>query len=129
MIENNKNQYVLKIPRFLKVTNRVEDNDLDIVKVKLRKNRICHMDFNPSFENAEGQRYFGDVYIQNQPEEVYPVANLSDINPATYPSKNLYEHIIERGFDDYIGKGHGVTSLRTGYDPAEQKLKFKMLKI
>ena len=44
----------MKIPRFLKVTNRVEDNDLDLVKFKLRKNMIHHMDFDPSFENTEG---------------------------------------------------------------------------
>ena len=51
-------KFSLKIPRFLKVTNRVSDNDLDYVKNKLRKNQIYHMDFEPSFENAEGQRYF-----------------------------------------------------------------------
>jgi hypothetical protein len=61
--ENHHSKFPLKIPRFLKVTNRVEDNDLDFVKNKLRKNQIYHMDFEPSFENAEGQRYFAKVYV------------------------------------------------------------------
>ena len=55
----------LKIPRFLKVTSRVEDNDLDMVRTKLRKNQVFHMNFNPSLENNEGQRYFSEVYVRN----------------------------------------------------------------
>ena len=43
-----------------------------MVRTKLRKNQVFHMEFNPSLENNEGQRYFAEVYIPNQPEEVQP---------------------------------------------------------
>lgn len=59
------------------MTNRLEDNDLDLVKFKLRKNAIDHLNFNPSFENAEGQRYFSRVYVANEPELVPEVANIN----------------------------------------------------
>ena len=99
----------------------MEDNDLDFVKNKLRKNQIYHMDFEPSFENAEGQRYFAKVYVQNKAEIVHPIEDLDvkKIDPSKYPTKNLFEHIInERGFANLMSKGKGaVTTLRTGYDP------------
>jgi hypothetical protein len=55
-------QCKVKIPRFLKVTTRKEDNDLETVRTKLRVNKIFHTKFNPSLENSEGQRYYEGVY-------------------------------------------------------------------
>ena len=102
------NKFDLKIPRFLKVTNRVEDNDLDMVKSKLRKNMIYHMDFDPSFENTEGRRYFAGVYVPNLPEEVvitedFDVDKLDDKD--AYLGANLFDYIIERGFNNVMAKG------------------------
>ena len=59
---------------------------------------------------------------------VYPIEELdvANIDPAKYPTKNLFEHIInERGFANLMSKGNkgAVTSLRTGYDPVQQRLK------
>lgn len=126
--ESHDTNFPLKIPRFLKVTNRVEDNDLDFVRSKLRKNQIYHMDFEPSYENAEGQRYFAKVYEKNRPEMVYKIEDLDVTKLAeenNYPTKNLFEHIInERGFANLMSSGKGaVTTLRTGYDPKQQRLK------
>jgi hypothetical protein len=61
------------------VTNRVEDNDLDLVKSKLRRNMIHHMDFDPSLENTEGRRYFAGVYVPNRHEEVFTFDDLKNI--------------------------------------------------
>jgi hypothetical protein len=112
------------------VTNRIEDNDLDQVKFKLRKNKIHHLDFNPSFENTEGRRYFADVYVPNRDEDVCPIENLDidNVDPESYPLNNLYEYIIERGFNNYMEKGSGVTCLRTGFDPGKIRLKYLELK-
>jgi iron-sulfur cluster repair protein YtfE (RIC family) len=69
--------------------------------------------------------------VPNQPEEVYPIDDLdvSKLDPKTYPTKNLFEHLVkERGFANLMSKGAGaVTTLRTGYDPAEQRLKQLMI--
>ncbi len=54
----------------------MEDNDLDIVRNKLRKNQIYHMEFEPSYENAEGQRYFAKVYEKNKTEIVHKIDDL-----------------------------------------------------
>jgi predicted RecB family nuclease len=90
----------LKIPRFLKVSCRPEDNDLEMVRKKLRKNQVFHMEFNPSLENNEGQRYFADVYIPNQPEEVQPK------DSSSRKRKGFLDFIIkERGFSNMIQKG------------------------
>ena len=90
----------LKIPRFLKVSCRPEDNDLDMVRTKLRKNQVFHMEFNPSLENNEGQRYFADVYVPNQPEEVQAK------DSSSKNRKGFLDFIIkERGFSNIIQKG------------------------
>ena len=119
-----------KIPRFLKVTNRLEDNDLDQVKFKLRKNAIDHLHFNPSFENAEGQRYFSRVYVPNQHEFVPHLVDmdLADLSADDLPDKNLYDFIIERGFKNMIGKGTGVTCMRTGYNPGKLRRQYLEIK-
>lgn len=81
------------------------------------------MEFEPSYENAEGQRYFAKVYEKNKSEIVHKIDDLdvTQLNDETYPTKNLFEYIInERGFANLMSKGKGaVTSLRTGYDPKE----------
>jgi hypothetical protein len=118
----------LKIPRFLKVTNRIEDNDLDLVKTKLRKNMICHLDFDPSFENSEGRRYFGRVYVPNKAEEVFTYEDLEKLNPEEYPMQNLFDYIINRGFQNLMGKGTAITSLRTGYDPKKLIEQFELIR-
>jgi hypothetical protein len=53
---------------------------------------------------------------------------LSSIDPSMLPSKNLYDYIIERGFNSFMGKGSGITSLRTGYDPAKLRLKYEQMR-
>jgi hypothetical protein len=97
----------------------VEDNDLDYVKTKLRKNMICHLDFDPSYENSEGRRYFAKVYVPNRAEDVFTFEDLEKLNPEDYPAQNLYDYIIDRGFQNFMGKGTAITSLRTGYDPGK----------
>lgn len=120
-------KYDLKIPRFLKVTNRIEDNDVDLVKSKLRRNMIFHMDFDPSLDNTEGRRYFAGVYIPNKHEEVFSLEEIDfkNIDPSMLPSNNLYDYIIDRGFGGSMGKGAGITTLRTGYNPAKQRQRFE----
>lgn len=90
---------------------------------------ICHMDFDPSYENTEGKRYFTGVYVPNRTEEMFSFDNNKPIedqvDPETYPSQNLYDYIINRGFSMSMGKGSGVTCLRTGYDPAKQRKNFE----
>lgn len=93
-------KYDLKIPRFFKVTNRIEDNDLDLIKTKLRKNKIDHLNFNAALENNEGRRYFSGVYVPNEPEEVFEFDDefdLKDIETGAieYPTQNLYDYIIK----------------------------------
>lgn len=124
----DKTNYDLKVPRFLKVTNRIEDNDLDLVKSKLRKNMVCHMNFDPSYENSEGRRYFARVYVPNQPETVFTFDDLENLDPASYPQQNLYDYIIDRGFNNFMGKGTSITSLRTGYDPAKLRARFELMR-
>jgi hypothetical protein len=82
------------------------------------------MDFDPSLENNEGRRYFAKVYQPNVAEEVPIIEDLdlTKIDPNTYPRQNLYDHIIqERGFRNLMGQGQGITCLRTGFDPAQQR--------
>jgi hypothetical protein len=51
--------------------------------------------------------------------------DVTNIDASKYPTKNLFEHIInERGFANLMSGGKGaVTTLRTGYDPVQQRLK------
>jgi len=73
------------------------------------------MNFNPSLENNEGQRYFQEVYIPNKPEEVKPPG-------SSQKRKGFLDFIIkERGFSNMIEKGEQVTCLRTGYNPTKQR--------
>ena len=55
----------VKIPRCLKVSSRVEDNDIEIIRKKIRMNKIFHTKFDPSIGNSEGSRYFEGVYNPN----------------------------------------------------------------
>ena len=70
------------------------------------------------------------MYVPNEPEEVMeiPDFDLTNITVENYPSKNLYNYIIDRGFKNVIGKGHGVTCLRTGYNPGKQRKHYLELK-
>lgn len=97
------------------------------MKFKLRKNAIDHLHFNPSFDNAEGQRYFNRVYVPNQHELVPQIDNITDLTADDVPDNNLFDFIIERGFKNMIGKGTGVMSMRTGYNPG--KLRRQALEI
>ena len=92
----------------MKVTNKFEDNNLDIIRRKLRKNKIVHTKFDPSLDNSEGRRYYTGIYVPNK--------ELTDEN-GDEEIKNLYEYIVSNGLHLKIDETDAITHLRTGYDP------------
>ncbi len=99
----------MKIPRCLKISSRYQDNNIDIIRRKLRKNKICHQSFNPSLDNIEGRRYYSGVYKANESVMSYSETEI----------KNLYEFLVTTGLYKSSDKIENITHLRTGYDPKE----------
>ena len=81
-----------KIPRHLKYTNAPEDNNIDLVRHRLRKNLILHKEFDSFIESPAGQAQFRGVMDMSNPNQV-------EGNPAIDGEpKNVYGFLIEKGF-------------------------------
>ena len=80
-----------KIPKYLKYSSKMKDNDIEQVRQRLRLNKIHHLKFEPFLENSDGLQYFYKIYEANNPEHIEGTKE----NMAT--SKNLYAYNLERG--------------------------------
>ena len=60
----------MAIPRNLTISGRPEDNDIDLVRKRIRLNNIAHKEFDLAFLKQDTQRYFKDVYEHNNPKHV-----------------------------------------------------------
>lgn len=58
------------IPPYMKYSSRREDNDIETVRTRLRKNLIFHNDFDPFLDSKLGKIYYQGVYEMNNPEHV-----------------------------------------------------------
>ena len=112
------------MPRCLKISTKLEDNDLDCVKQRLRINRVFHDLFDPSLESSEGYRYYSGVLpIDNQNALIKktPRSVQQGSSPKEDNSQNLYEHIIRTGDYKKFMKRVLITHLRTGFNAKEIK--------
>ena len=51
-------------------TSRLADNDVDEVRMRLRRNLIAHKDFDVSLRKKDTERYFKGIYQRNNLEHV-----------------------------------------------------------
>ncbi|CDW77892.1 glutathione peroxidase [Stylonychia lemnae] len=108
----------IKIPRCLKISGRYEDNNIELVRKKLRQNRFFHHIFDPSLDNSEGTRYYEGVY---SPVDATNQDKKDDLENAM----NLYEYIVQKGLYKELHNKETITHLRTGFDPKKQKALFE----
>lgn len=80
-----------QIPKYMKYSSRLEDNDIELARQRLRMNQMAHHKFDPYLESNEGQLYYKGVYEPNNPEHVEGTRE-----NANAP-KNLYAYNISKG--------------------------------
>ena len=56
----------MSIPQNIKYTTKKEETNVDILRQKIRKNKIDHINFNPIIESNEGKKYYGKLYKPNK---------------------------------------------------------------
>jgi hypothetical protein len=78
------------IPGNITISNRAQDNDLELVRKRLRSNLINHKTYNPNLDPEHlGKRYFAGVYELNNPKHV-PENKASEGEPT-----NLYAMLFK----------------------------------
>ena len=58
------------LPKHLKYSSMVKDNDIEMIRQRLRKNRIFHLQFDRELDNNEGRVYYTGVYEPNNPAHI-----------------------------------------------------------
>ena len=70
------------------MSSKPENNDLQAIRTKLRRNTFFHLDYDPGLENTEAQKYFDGVYVMNKQE---------DSEDDEYDGNNFMEYILKLG--------------------------------
>ena len=69
----------------------VKDNDIEMIRQRLRKNRIFHLQFDRELDNNEGRVYYTGVYEPNNPAHIK--GNPLEIEEP----QNYYAYVLSKG--------------------------------
>lgn len=81
----------LVLPLYMKYSSKAKDNDIELIRERIRKNKIFHHKYNPFFDSDLGRIYYEGIYEQNNPEHV---EGTREHNQAP---KNLYAYNLSKG--------------------------------
>ena len=79
----------IAVPRNLSISQRVEDNDVDLVRKKIRLNNIDHKNFDTVLRNPDTIRYFSGIYERNNPKHI------RETKEGSTEPRNLYVALEE----------------------------------
>ena len=80
------------LPRHLKYSSRIDDNNIELVRDRLRKNMLLHKEFDSFIESQDGRAHFKGVLDLKNPNQVSG-------NPAEKDEPwNVYQFLINKGY-------------------------------
>ena len=88
-VEMDMGKYYL--PKHLKYSSMVKDNDIEMIRQRLRKNKVFHLQFDRELDNNEGRMYYTGVYEKNNPAHIK--GNPQEIDEP----KNYYAYVLSKG--------------------------------
>ena len=84
------------IPRQLKISSRIEDNSVEMVRKRLRTNLFDHKHYDPSLTGQSAKRHYQGIYQMNNPKHV-------DKNPQSKNEpKNFYANWAQNYTPDQL---------------------------
>ena len=90
-----------QLPRHLKFSSNYEDNNISMVRTRLRKNLILHKEFDSFIESPDGRNHFRGVLDLTNP-------NQAEGNPASDDEpKNVYDFLIKNGYHKPLRRKRG----------------------
>lgn len=69
----------------------VKDNDIEMIRQRLRRNKIFHLQYDKRLDNEEGKLLYTGIYEQNN--EAHVKGNSAEI----VEPQNYYAYIMEKG--------------------------------
>ena len=79
------------LPKHIKYSSMAKDNDIEMIRQRLRKNRVFHLQFNKELDNNEGRIFYTGVYEPNNPAHIK--GNPQEIDEP----KNYYAYVLSKG--------------------------------
>lgn len=69
----------------------LKDNDIEMVRQRLRRNRVFHLQFDRELDNNEGRIYYTGVYELNNPAHIK--GNPMEVEEP----QNYYQYVLSKG--------------------------------
>ena len=79
------------LPKHLKYSSMTKDNDIEMIRQRLRKNRVFHLQFDRELDTNEGRVYYTGVYEPNNPAHIK--GNPQELDEP----KNYYAYVLSKG--------------------------------
>ena len=81
----------IHLPKHIKYSSMVKDNDIEMIRQRLRRNKIFHLQYDKRLDNEEGKLLYTGIYEQNN--EAHVKGNSAEI----VEPQNYYAYIMEKG--------------------------------